>query len=286
MGKMVCIANWSEGRNLETISLMRRAINDLDLTHHYFEADIDHNRLVTAFSATPELLRTAVARLCDVAFNRIDMSNHAGVHPRIGALDVCPFVVLENSIPQPDALAFVRDLAQQIASQYDLPAFLYEHSETGKHAADLPELRKGQYEGLLHRTLVPDFGPTQANPKLGASVFGLRDWLIAMNVNLKTPDETIAKEIATQIRKLRDSDSRFAGVRALGFPLHSRQQSQVSLNLTRPDLTPVDPIIEWIADEAKDRRTKAIGNELIGVIHRPRLKTATRLNLIGRQVLD
>lgn len=286
MEKLLCVANWSEGRNLETIAAIQETLALSGTTVHFCSSDYDHNRIVTAFSGEPKPIRFAVERLCEEVFARIDMRHHEGVHPRIGALDVCPFVILENSMEEAQALQFVSDLAKEVSAKYQLPVYLYEKSETGKHASDLPSLRRGQFEGLFERTLAPDFGPSTAHPKLGASVFGLRDWLIAMNVNLKSQDGDEAKEIASAIRRLRRTDPRFAGVRALGFKLDSRRRSQVSMNLTRPDDTPVDPIIEWVIDAARDLGTKVESTELVGVIHRRHTKTSTLLAFVGRQIVD
>ncbi len=286
MGRLVCIANWSEGRNNETVHALREALTWHPVSVHYAEGDWDHNRTVTAFSGEMQHVAEALMNLCDLAFARIDMRSHRGVHPRIGALDVCPFVILQDSVPVHEAKAFVADIAEKISKEYKLPIFLYELSETGRHAADLPSLRKGQYEGLFERRLQPDFGPAHPNPKLGASVFGLRDWLIAMNLNLAAWTTAEAVKIAAIIRSMRTADPRFAGVRALGFPLKSRGISQVSMNLTMPDKTPVDPIIDWVKDLASDLGTKVSETELVGVIHRRHVRTATQLAFVGSQILE
>jgi glutamate formiminotransferase len=176
---------------------------------------------------------------------------------------------------------FARDMAEQMATRFDLPVFLYEKSETGKHAADLPSLRKGQFEGLLKRPLDPDFGPARANPRLGATVLGVRDWLIAMNVNLPAGALTEARAIAGEMRVRRDSgDERFKGVRALGLPLERRALTQVSMNLTEPDAVSPDAIIDWIA-----AREEVVETELIGVIRESDTPRATKLRIQPRQIV-
>jgi glutamate formiminotransferase len=258
---------------------MRTALRTRGATVHFDEADEDHNRIVTAFSGGAEVVRDTLFAVAKVALDRIDMRTHEGVHPRIGALDVCPFIVLEGSLQ--DALAFADAIAAELARNYAIPIFLYEHSETGKHAADLPSLRRGQFEGLTGRELNADHGPTHANPKLGATVLGVRDWLIAMNVNLAEGRLTEARAIAAEMRVQRDmGDSRFVGVRALGLPLNRRRLTQVSMNLTKPNEVTPDKIIDWI-----DQRENVVETQLIGVIRELDLPGATRLLIRQEQIV-
>jgi glutamate formiminotransferase len=237
---------------------------------HFDEADEDHNRVVTAFSGDASIVIKTLFSVAEVALGRIDMRLHEGVHPRIGALDVCPFILLAGSLQ--DALSFAKDVAAELAQTYSIPIFLYEHSETGKHAADLPSLRRGQFEGLQGRDVTADFGPAVANPKLGATVLGVRDWLIAMNVNLAFGRLAAARSIAGEMRVQRDmGDTRFAGVRALGLPLDRRRLTQVSMNLTKPNEVSPDEIIEWIGE-----RETVVETQLIGVIRDTDLPRAIR----------
>jgi glutamate formiminotransferase len=151
----------------------------------------------------------------------------------------------------------------------------------------LPTLRKGGFEGLFSRTLQPDFGPTQANDRLGASILGVRDFLIAMNVDLRHAEPATARAIARELRDARqEGDMRLLGVRALGFALQSRRASQVSLNLTLPNSTPVDPIVAWIAAQAAERAVDVIGTELVGVIRQRDLLTASSLTVDPSQIVD
>lgn len=279
---ILCVANWSEGRNEVTLGDLRWALRGGNCAVHFDGADFDHNRIVTAFSGDAEDVRKTLLALVHVAFDAIDMRKHEGVHPRIGALDVCPFIVLNESEDLQYVLDWTARLAETIALKYKLPIFLYEKSETGKHARDLPTLRKGQYEGLIGRTLDPDFGTTNVNPWLGATVMGVRDWLLAVNVNLADADPTHAKHIAKRMRELRESDSRFAGVRALGLPLPSKGLSQVSMNMTRPNSTRFDEIYDWIAGEG----VEIVGTELIGVIRARDMPFSTRLDPKQEQILQ
>ncbi|MGI8924749.1 MAG: glutamate formimidoyltransferase [Fimbriimonadales bacterium] len=277
MNRILCVANWSEGRNPETLTAMSQALRAARCVVHFDVADFDHNRVVTAFSGQPHQVRETLFAVAAGAFARIDMSKHAGVHPRIGALDVCPFIPLDGPV-DPD---FAPSIAEEIAGAYDLPIFLYEHSETGKHAADLPSLRRGQFEGLHGRELDPDHGPKTANSRLGATILGVRDWLVAMNLNLRIADLAIASTVAREIRRVRDSgDPRLRGVRALGFSLASRRMSQISMNLTEPDETSPDQIVKWI-----EERTGLGEAELIGVIRPQDLPKARRLAVRDEQIV-
>jgi len=244
---------------------------------HFDEADVDHNRVVTAFSGQPQQIRETLFATASEAFARIDMRKHTGVHPRIGALDVCPFIPLDGPV-DPN---FAPSIAEELAGAYDLPIFLYELSETGKHAADLPSLRKGLFEGLIVRDLEPDYGPKSANRRLGATVLGIRDWLIAMNLNVQTRDPSAVKGAARELRHARDAgEPKLKGVRALGLLLESLGITQVSMNLTKPDETSADAAIEWL-----EARTGPGVPELIGVIRPEDLPKATRLPVSPEQVV-
>lgn len=281
MSRILCVANWSEGRNQQTLQTMRDSIRSEDVEVHFLGADEDHNRLVTAFSGSLGAVRSALLSAAEVAFSKLDMARHEGVHPRIGALDVCPFIVLQNSVSSSDALAYASEIAKHLADEYAIPIFLYEKSETGKHSADLPSLRKGQYEGLLGRPLNPDFGPMLANPRLGATVVGVRDWLLAANINLPFVEPNEALRLVREIRLERDKGNvLFTGVRALGLKLERRGLSQVSMNLTRPDATTFDDIYAWVAT-----RTQVQGTELVGVIRPQDLSRARALVASPEQIV-
>jgi glutamate formiminotransferase len=277
--RLLCVANWSEGRNRSLLESMRAALRNHGASVHFDGSDEDHNRIVTAFSGDELTVRKTLFSVAGIAFSGIDMTRHNGVHPRIGALDVCPFILLEGSTDE--ALLFAHRVGYELANDYNLPVFLYEKSETGKHAADLPSLRRGQYEALRTRELDPDFGPLNGSEKLGATVIGVRDWLIAMNVNFSGNHFDNVRRIAREIRTSRDDgDPRFAGVRALGLRLSRRSLAQVSMNLTLPDQTSPDEIVEWL----RSKHT-VVSAELIGVIRRSDTDKATNLPIEPRQII-
>ena len=283
--RLLTVPNWSFGRSKAMLRLFGDALAERNVDVHYLQGDLDHNRTVSAFSGEPEAVQCAILELAERAFDAIDLSRHVGVHPRIGALDVLPFVA---SCPDhlPETLALAESVARCLAERYEIPVYLYERSERGRHEGDLPSLRRGGFGGLLERELRPDFGPSRAHPRLGATVVGVRDPLIALNVDLRHPMANVARQIAGEIRQRRtQGDAGFLGVRALGLTLPSRELSQVSLNVTLPDLTPLDPIIEWIEGRARELGVASAGAELVGVVPARHLEGATRVPFREAQVV-
>ena len=290
--RLVTIPNWSFAREQ---TLERRFLEILShpaVTLHSYRSDVDLNRTVTAFSADSTVLVDMVIRLALAAFEVIDLNRHVGAHPRIGALDVCPVVIPigKRSPTQSEllhALAAAENLASQLAAAFDLPVFLYERSERGRHEADLTSLRRGGFGGLTERTLKPDFGPTAAHPRLGVSIVGVRDFMISVNVDLRTDNLSIADRIAGQVRTMRvEGDERMLGVRAAALPLVSRMLSQIGLHLTLPDLTEVDPILDWILEAAIEEDVAIADIELVGVIRDVDMSGAERLAVRPEQIIE
>ena len=283
---LLAVPNWSFGRDSELLRQFEERLRRPELTLHYLKSDVDHNRTVSAFAGDAQEVADALSDLCRLSFPRIDLNRHSGVHPRIGALDVCPIVDPSGSADPESMRPWVTSVALSLADEFELPVFLYEKSEQGRHEADLPALRRGGFGLLLERELKPDFGPSRAHPRLGATVMGWRDFLVAMNVDLDEPDRSFAQQTAKEIRALRsEGDHRFLGVRALGLALPSRGQSQVSLNVTLPDVTPIDPIVEWVRDHASRHGVRTAGIELVGVLRDVDLEHATALPIKPEQVV-
>ena len=283
--QILAVPNWSFGRSKTLLREVGEELTRHPVEVHYCESDLDHNRTVTAFSGETEAVHAVLLALADLILPAIDLNRHAGVHPRIGGLDVCPIIPFG-----PEGIAAAIDsterLAAELAGRHHLPIFLYEKSEKGRHEATLPELRTGGFGGLFGRELQPDFGPREAHPNLGATILGVRDFLIALNVNLLGERIEVAREIASKIRRKRsEGDPRFLGVRALGLPLASRQQIQVSMNLTLPDITSIDPILQWVWMQAMERGVALSENELIGVIRPQDLLAMPRLPHLPAQVV-
>lgn len=283
--RILAIPNWSLYRQKTVFHHIQDALHGLEVKVHYCAGDLDHNRTVTAYSGSPSAVFETTLKIAEIALPSIDLNHHLGVHPRIGGLDVCPFVLLEGD--QQEALKLVELFAADLSRKFDLPIFLYEQSERGIHPFDLPTLRKGGFGGLLAHDLQPDFGPTKAHPTLGATVLGLRGFLIALNVNLGTPDLELANNIAKKVRKeRRESNPLFTGVRCLGFPLVTRKMVQVSMNLTEPNLTPIDPLVDWVIQQARMKGVVAKGTELIGVIRPRDMEFCTSIRVSESQIVE
>jgi glutamate formiminotransferase len=260
---MLSIPNWSEGRHPNIGQLAREAIAAAGAQIHFSDPDPDHNRLVTAFSGSREAVRNALFRLCDAILPLIDLNHHTGAHPRIGALDVCPFVLQEqDAISEAEAVRYVDGIAAEFAEKYQIPVLLYEKSERGRHAKDLPTLRKGGFEAARDREIPADFGPNRAHPKWGVTIMGLRDPLLAVNAIVPMDQYELARSLARIIRTTRDTDPRFRGIRAIATQLPTQSIAQVSMNFTKPDETSVNEVIEWLVS----RGAKVLRVELIGVV--------------------
>jgi len=214
--RVLTVPNWSFGRNKALLRRFEAILNRTDLRVHFLESDVDHNRTVSAFSGEEKPVQEALIELAAQAFDAIDLNHHLGVHPRIGALDVCPFVPIDGVKNELEsACALVERCAARISGRWQVPVFLYEKSERGRHEADLPSLRRGGFGALLERTLHPDFGPSHAHPRLGVTVMGVRDFILAVNVDLKETDAQVSRRLAQAIRAMRtEGDPRFLGVRA------------------------------------------------------------------------
>lgn len=286
--RTLVVPNWSFGRDRDLLEKFEEILTDEAIDLHYLKSDIDHNRTVSAFSGPLDLVQEKMFLLAAEALDRIDLQRHMGVHPRIGALDVCPFLNLQplNKPQHSEFKDAVEAFAQELSTRFALPVYLYEKSERGRHEATLPQLRKGGFGTLITKELDPDFGPNKAHPHLGASVVGWRDWLIAFNLEMHAEGLAVAKGIARKIREQRqEGDSRLLGVRALAFPLASRNLCQVSINLTLPDITPVDPVVTYVSKLASANDFTITGTELIGVINKRHTQQATYLPIDPKQIV-
>ncbi|MCS7066714.1 MAG: hypothetical protein NZL85_10655, partial [Fimbriimonadales bacterium] len=274
------VPNFSEGRNEAVIRAIAEAARSAGVTMHHLSWDYDHHRMVLAFSGTPTQVGRAVLRAAAIALERIDLRVHRGVHPRVGAVDVVPLVVLEG-ISYEQAVDFSRQLAQRFARRLRVPVYLYEHSAFEGRPKDLPTIRKRVSAGV--EAFPPDFGRAQRHPTAGITVMGVRDPLIAFNLNLQTPDVGVARQIARQIRQERATNPDLQGVRALGFWLPTRQTAQVSLNITQPDRTDLYRVVQYVRRQAQALGTDIRDTELIGVLLAPDAARAlqTALNAVA-----
>ncbi len=253
-----CVPNFSEGRRPEAVAAIVDTVRETPgIRLADWSADPDHNRLVVTFVGPPNEARAAALAAAAAAVARIDLSRHQGVHPRLGALDVLPFVPLAG-LTLADCAALAREVGQELAARHDLPVFLYEAAAPKGHS--LPFVRKEAF-----RSLTPDFGPAVPHPTAGAAVVGARGPLIAYNVVLATPDLSVARAVARELRAL----PALPGVRALGLRLPSRGLTQVSMNLTRPAESPLLAVFRHVTARARALGTSVVESEVIGTLPGP-----------------
>lgn len=268
-----CIPNFSEARRPEIIDQIVAAITSVEGARLLdCSSDLDHNRTVVTFAGSPFAVEEAAFRAIHTAAELIDLNNHQGEHPRIGATDVCPFVPLSNATME-DCVAIARRLGERVGSELGIPVYLYEEAATRPERANLENIRKGQYEGLKSEIESdperrPDFGPAKMGTA-GATVIGARDPLVAFNVYLTTSDVDIAKKIAKAIRH---SSGGLRFVKGLGLLVEGR--AQVSMNLTNFRETPIARVVETIRREAERYGVGIRHSELVGLIPQDALTEA------------
>jgi glutamate formiminotransferase len=259
-----CVANFSEGRDTETIAALARAAGSVaDAALLDQTSDVDHNRTVLTIAGTPGAVAEGAFRAIEAAVARIALPSHEGVHPRIGAADVVPFVPI-SGISLEECAHIAVDVASRCWRELRLPAFLYEAAARDAARARLEVLRSSKFRGE------PDFGEGR-NPTAGAVIVGARNFLVAWNINLKSQDLLAAREIA---RAVRESSGGLKCVKALGLELKSRGQVQVSINLTDFETTPIHVVFERVREEALGRNIPIAGSELIGLIPARALEAA------------
>ncbi len=233
------------------------------------EHDADHNRCVMTIAGDPEAILEAALRSAAIAVERIDLNAHRGVHPRIGALDVLPFIPV-HGVSMEDCARLASEAATRLWSRLRVPSYLYGYAAQEAERRNLEAVRKGQFEQLREVVLLdaarrPDVGGPRLHPTAGATAIGARKYLIAWNVWLRTEDLEVSRRIA---KRVRESSGGFPCVKALGLPLASRRLSQVSLNSTDYKVTPLSVVFDAIAREAKRLKVEVVGSELIGLIPR------------------
>lgn len=279
VNRVVAVPNWSFYDPLLTESA-KKLLQTMDVTIHYCQGDQDHQRTVTAFSGPQPAVFRAISDLAGIFLPQIDLQAQKGVHPRVGALDVCPYVLVKGD--EQNLIQECRAWAAKFSAHFNIPTYLYEKAAFPGREFRLPYLR-GQMGAVLQE---PDHGQ-QPNSRWGTTIVGVRDFLLAVNIDLNTKDLSIAQKIAREIRHEREKENLiFKGVRALGFRLESRNLTQLSLNMTKPDDTTFDQVYEFVARTLQDRfKTNIAGTELIGVIRPQDAKTATQLTISPEQVV-
>lgn len=265
---MECVPNFSEGRDLAKVEKIADAFRGKEGVRLLdYSADKDHNRCVVTVVGEPEALGRAVVEAIGTAKEIIDMNQHQGQHPRMGAADVVPFIPIKN-VTTEDAVELSKAVGKAVGEQYGIPVFLYEKSASAPHRANLADVRKGQYEGLAGKMenmalWTPDFGPSKPHPTFGAVAIGARMPLCAFNVNLATDNLEIAAAIAKKIRYI-GGGLRYC--KGMGVDLAERKQTQVSMNLTDYTKTSIYSAFEMIKMEAARYGVAVVGSEVIGLV--------------------
>jgi glutamate formiminotransferase / formiminotetrahydrofolate cyclodeaminase len=276
-----CVPNFSEGRDAAIVSALVDAVRSVpDVVMLDQELDGDHNRSVLTFAGPPEAVSEAALRAVGKAVELIDLNRHTGVHPRIGAADVVPFVPIEG-VTLEECVQLAERTGQEIWRRYQVPVYFYEAAARRPDRVNLENIRRGQFEGLREEVATnperaPDIGGPLLHPTAGAVVVGARKFLIAYNINLNTPDIDIAKRIAKAIRF---SSGGFRYVKAMGVPLTSRNLAQVSMNLTDFEQTPVHRVFEAVRTEAERYGASIAGSEIVGLIPRRAIEMAAEFYL-------
>lgn len=278
MNKIVeCIPNFSEGRDEAKLGLIARAIASVpNVAVLDLHMDGDHNRSVITFAGDPEGVEDAALRAAETAVELIDLNQHLGEHPRIGALDVLPFVPIRG-VTMTDCVALARRAGERIARTLRIPVYLYEAAAMRRDREELANIRRGEFESLRREIeelpdRAPDFGERRVHPTAGAMAIGARPPLIAYNINLATEDLSIARKIA---RAVRGSSGGLQYVKALAMDLKNRRQVQVSMNLTDYELTPLFRVFEMVRLEAERYGVMISGSELVGLIPQAALNACT-----------
>ena len=264
---MECVPNFSEGRDLQKIDKIvapfrgKQGVKLLDYSN-----DEDHNRLVVTVVGEPEPLRDAVLEAIGVAVELIDLNHHQGQHPRMGAVDVVPFIPIRN-VTMEEAVALSKEVGKEVTKRYNLPVFLYEKSASAPHRENLAAVRKGEFEGMAEKIKQPewhpDFGLAERHPTAGTVAIGARMPLVAYNINLNTPSLEIAHDIAKKIRFI-GGGLRYC--KAMGVELKDRGITQVSINMTDYTRTALYRAFELVRVEARRYGVSIVGSEIIGLV--------------------
>ena len=268
MNKIIeCVPNFSEGRNrkkIEKIVDCFRAKPGVKLLD--YSSDADHNRSVITVVGEPGAMKNAMIEAIGTAVKLIDLTKQSGEHPRMGAVDVVPFIPI-NDVTMDEAITLSKEVAMEVAERFKLPVFLYEASATAKHRENLADVRRGEFEGLAKKMKMrewrSDYGPKYPHPTAGAVAIGARKPLIAYNINLSTNNVEIANAIA---KKVRHSSGGLRYCKAIGIKLKKRDVAQVSMNLTDYTKTSLYSVHEMVRMEAKRYGVSIIGSELIGLV--------------------
>jgi glutamate formiminotransferase len=266
MAIIECIPNVSEGKRPDVVQSFVKTVRGVSGVRLLdASSDPSHNRSVLTMAGDAAPLKAAVLALFGTATGSIDLREHRGEHPRLGAVDVVPFVPIDG-VTMAECVALARETAAEVAARFEIPVFLYEEAATQTTRRNLEDIRRGEFEGLAAKMAspewTPDFGPARPHPTAGATVIGARMPLIAYNINLATDRLDVAKRIASAIRH---SSGGFRFVKAMGIALQDRPIVQVSINLTDYEKTPIHRVFDAVRREAERHGVTVIESEIIGL---------------------
>jgi len=292
-----CVPNFSEGKDLAKIKAITNAIESVDgITLLDVDPGADTNRTVVTFVGNPDAVGEAAYLGIKTATEVIDMSKHKGAHPRMGATDVCPFIPISN-VSDEECIDLSKEIGQRVGEELSIPVYLYEHSAQTPERKSLPDIREGEYEGLAKKLKdvkwKPDFGPAEFNVAAGATVMGMRDFLIAYNINLNTKDHRLATDIAFELREsgrskrkpdpdspnlldgeiIRNSDGSpvkvpgmFKEVKCVGWYIDTFKRAQISINFNNYKVSSIHDVYDAACKLADERSIRVTGSELVGLI--------------------
>lgn len=283
-----CVPNFSEGKNQDTFDAIKDSIIGIDnIKLLSLEPDADYNRVVVTLAGDEEGILNGAVAVSKAAAENIDMRNHKGGHPRLGAIDVVPFVPVKNATME-ECIKISEEYGRRISAELNVPVYLYEAAARCQDRENLSTIRKGEYEGLEEKlkdeNWKPDFGEAVFNPKLGAIVTGARFFLVAYNVNIKSTELKYAKEIAEILRESgrvkRDDEGKVIKIngqsvkepgrlrhfKGMGVGLEKYNITQVSINLTNYNVTPIHVAFEEVKKEAERLGVEVIGSEIVGLV--------------------
>jgi len=267
MAVIECVPNVSEGRRLDVIEKMAAALKAVPgLRVLDVQSDASHNRSVFTLAGDAAALSAGIPVLFERAVADIDLRNHTGEHPRLGAVDVVPFIPIDG-VTMDECVKLAKAVAADVASRFTLPIYLYEDASANPARKNLEDIRRGEFEGLAAKMATPewapDFGPAAPHQSAGASVIGARMPLIAYNINLDTNRLDVAKKIAAAIRM---SSGGLRYVKAMGIPLEDRGIVQVSMNLTNYEKTPIFRVFDLVKREAERYGVSVLESEIVGLV--------------------
>lgn len=283
-----CVPNFSEGKNKNTFNMIKEAVQKTgNVKLLSLEPDADYNRVVVTLAGDKQGILEGALNACRTAASQIDMRSHKGEHPRLGAIDVVPFIPV-SGVTMEECITISVRFAEIISKELDVPVYLYENSAKIPQRKSLPNIRQGEYEGLEEKlkdiNWQPDYGSSKFNPKLGAIITGARFFLIAYNVNIDSEDVKYAKEIGETLRESgyakRDENGnlikvdgktikvpgRLKEVKGMGVKLDKYNITQVSMNLTNYNITPIHIAFEEVKKEGERLGVKVNGSEIVGLV--------------------